>query len=526
MNLFFFLPHLGMSPIAKTLLFFGGLLVVGLPFLSGTGLLPLGMADFIFLLLITSLFSAYRPGWVFLLLVSVLPIEIVNLAPAMFGADIRPYQFLMVSIFLGLGIRFITRREMPGMPRLVPADILLALMPVGSLFAAVNAPDPGAALRFSVILFSFYALYVLCRIYIRSSEDVSRILPFVVLSGLLTALFAIFQNVFFLSGQVSGEVMPGRPNAGFPEPDWLGGFLVVIATIILGGAYRLGFRKAGASDILRTKLGISLFLGLLLVLLALVLAVSRSAWLGLFASLLVFVIFLFLRKSVRPALFSVGFFVVATIVSLLVTFRIPLTNFDLSGRAGSIGSGRQTITVSCEGIVELPEHIEDVTELAPLGCRHIYLEEISAELAFGRFVAEIDRDDPNVSIRKDIYTQSLERIREHPVLGIGWGSITETLGTDPRGAGLNASNLFLEVWLGSGLLGLAGLVGFLGSLLFVSIRDFFRTGGGFPLFLLSATVGLVVFDLFNSGILLGFVWILFGVAGSYLSREEPFTDTL
>ncbi len=526
MNLKTFLPHLGMSPIAKTLFFFSGLLFVALPLLASAEVLPFGVADFAFLLAVASLFAAYRPGWAFLLLVSVLPIETVNLASAVFGADIRPYQFLTVSIFLGLGIRFLARRPLPGWPRFGPADFLLALVPVGSLFATMNAPDTIAAFRLSLVLFSFFALYILCRIYIRSSEDAGRILPFFVLSGLLTATFAVWQNILFFSGQPSGEVMPGRPNAAFPEPDWLGGFLVVIAAIFLGGAYRLGFRGAKTSEILRTKLGISLFLGLSFVLLALVLAVSRSAWLGMLVSALLFSILPLSRRSVRPALFPTGFFVAAVIVAILLAFRVPLTDFDLSGRAGSIGSGRQTITVSCTGMAELPEHISDVVELEPLGCRHIDLEEIRTELSVGRFVAEIERDDPNVSIRRDVYSRSVSLAREHPVLGVGWGTVTGALGTDERGIGLNASDLFLEVWLGSGFLGLAGLVGFLGLLAFTALRDFLRSGGVFPLFLLSATAGFVVFDLFNSGILLGFVWIFFGVAGSYLSREEPFTDTL
>jgi len=526
MNIRFLFPYLGMSPVTKTLLLFAGFLSVILPLLPGAGLLPLGTADFVFLFSIVSLFAAYRPGWIFLLLVSVLPMEIVNLAPTAFGADVRAYQFLTVAIFLGLGIRFLAGRKMPGWPKPVPTDFLLALIPAGSVFAAMNAPDPGTAFRFSVILFSFYVLYGLCRIYIRSSEDVGRIVPFVVLSGLITSSYAVVQNVAFLSGHPAGEVMPGRPNAGFPEADWLGGFLVVIVAVFLARAYRSGSRDARMSEIFRTGTGISLLLGLPLALLALVLSVSRSAWLGTFVSAIVFAVLPLLRKSFRPALFSAGFFALSGAFAFLVAFSVPLSDFDLFGRAGSIGSGLQTITVSCDEKTELPEHIGDVAELAAFGCRHIDLEDIPSERSSGRFVTETDRDDPNVSIRKETYRKSLEFGRQHPVLGIGWGSVTDALGTDGRGTGLNASNVFLEVWLGSGILGLAGLVGFLGFLMSVSLRDFFRSGGVFPLFLLSATMGSVVFDFFNSGILLGFVWVFLGVAGSYLSREEPFTDTL
>lgn len=526
MNFFSFLPRIGMSPIAKTLLLVGGLLAIVLPIGSVSGLFPLGLSDFIFLFVITSLFAAYRPGWALLLLVSVLPIEIIDLAPDTLGLGIRPYQFLTAAIFLGLGIRFVARREMPGMPRIAPADVLLALIPIGSLIAALNAPDPGASLRLSLILFSFYAIYILIRIYIRSSEDVSRVLPFFLLSAGITALIAILQNVLFLLGTESYEVMPGRPNALFAEADWLGMFLVLFATVLLVSMYRFARDKAPTGSILSMKRSTYLILGLVLCLTALILSVSRSAWLGMIVTIIILSVLPATRGMARPAILPLTVFILSGIVALVIAFRVPLTNFDLSGRAESIGSGAQTITISCQDMTALPERIGSVAELAPLGCRHINLEEIPIELDAGRFVAEIDRDDPNVSIRRDIYFRSIDEIRAHPILGIGWGSITRSLGTDPSGTGLNASNVFLEVWLGSGLLGLIGLLGTFGYLAFVASRDFFRNGGSFPLFLISAFAGLVVFDLFNSGILLGFFWVLLGIAGSYLSREEPFTDTL
>jgi len=526
MDLWKYLPVIGMSAVGKMLLTISGTLFIVLAILSYGGVLPLGASDFAFLFLLTTLAAAYRPGWIFLLLVSVLPIEIVNLAPASFGSGIHPYQFLMVAIFVGLGIRILARRSVPSRPKLHVGDILLLLVPIGSVFATLNAPVPGATLRFSVILFSFYALYALFRIYVRSSEDIGRILPFSIMSSLLTIGVAIAQNVIFLGGKGFFEVMPGRPNGLFAEPDWLGMFLVsVFATLITAG-YFIASRSSSARECFRMKRSVFLSLGLIACLVALILSVSRSAWLGAGAVAFVAIALTFLAGRPRVAgILAVMIGGSAVLAFDLVTLA-PLTNFDLFGRAESIGSGRQTITVSCERPIALPEHVASVDELASFGCRHINLEEVGSESAAGRFVVEIDRDDPNVSIRKQIYNRSLVLGREHLVLGIGWGTIGDVLGHDERGAGLNASDVFLEVWLGSGILGLVGLLGFLLLLAIRALRDFFHLHGTFPFFLLTAFSGLVAFDLLNSGILLGFFFALLGIAGSYLFHESDFTETL
>lgn len=520
------LSRFGMTPLAALLFLAAFAVSVAVSVASVSGFLPLGTLPFLVLFLLLVLFSAYRPGWVFLLLVTVLPFETISLSPEPLPIDLRPYQLLAAAVFAGLGIRVFFRREVPKRPRFGPADISLALVPLGAFLSSVVAPDPAGAFRLAVILTSFYGLYLLFRVYVRSSEDVGRIFPFVLLSVVAASFVAIAQNAAFLSGNGSYEVMPGRPNAFFAEPDWLGMFLVFASSALVSAGYLIASPSDSLLHAIRTKRTFFLYLTLSLVGTALILSVSRSAWLGAAASLAVAVLLSSAVRRTKEAALLVLLPVAATVAALCSTVMIPLTDFDLSGRAGSIGSGLQTVTVSCGEEVGLPDRVGTVAEIEPLGCRHIDLDEIPSELAAGRFVAEIVRDDPNVSIRRDIYGRSLAAGMEHPFLGSGWGTITSVLGTDGRGTGLNASNVFLEVWIGSGLLGLFGLIGFLCLLAFRASVDFRATKGVFPLFLLSAFAGLIVFDLFNSGILLGFFWALLGVAGSYLSREEPFTETI
>ena len=125
-----------------------------------------------------------------------------------------------------------------------------------------------------------------------------------------------------------------------------------------------------------------------------------------------------------------------------------LTTFDLTDRAGSAASGQQRITVSCDTPTVLLESIADISELSSYGCRFIRLEAIDAEQAAGKFIGTVSRPDPSIEARRVISRTTFETLRSHWLFGIGWGSIGNILGTDDRGASLNASNAFLEAWLG------------------------------------------------------------------------------
>lgn len=503
-----------MTSTGKTLLAGSAILHIGLIALSLAGVLPPSTADFAFFFFLAVLASLYRPGWMFLILLALLPLETVNLAPTILGADVRPYQFLELAILVGLSVRLLSKKTLPDLPVFGVGDLLLALVPIGSFFAVLNAPSPEVSLRLSLILLSFYGLYLLSRVYLRSYDDVQRVLPFLFMSGLIVLFFALFQGLRSLAGLPAFEVMPGRPNAMFPEPDWLGGYLVALGA----GLFAFGARPRREGTGLSTF--VPLFLALTLLFSILLMSVSRSAWLGLAgAGIISLGLFASAWREARAIGRYASTLAAAFVLALALVTGIPLTTFDLSGRADSIVSGDQSITISCAQETAIPEKISSITELASLGCRHINLEEREAEQRAGRFIGVTDRPDPNVNIRKDIYQKSWDKIQEHPVLGIGWGSISLSLGSDERGAGLNASNVFLEIWLGSGIVGLFGFLGFLAVGLTHLLRAFIRSSGdpdilgeSLPVFVLSAISGLLVFDLFNSGILLGFLWVVFAIA--------------
>lgn len=514
--------------------FFGLVLIM----LANAGVLPLDPVNFIFFSFVAFLFALYRPGWTFLFFVGMIPFETANMAPVSLGIDLRPYQWLALLLFLAVMLRSALRKLPFELVRPRWFDWLLLMVPLGAFIAAINAPSPGAALKQAVILLSFGLVYAIGRIFWQSLEDVRQAIPFFISSSAVVFGYALWQNVRFLTGQESFQVMTGRPNATFSEADWLGMFAVVALGIAYFFFYLVFSKyfekiKNQKSKIKDSDQNAKILLAvgyLILTLIVLIVTVARSAWLGAFVLSAVFCLLILFSqgrsrmREMLPKAFSFGaMIVVSSAMALGLAYALHLTSFQLFNRVQSTASGLQKITVACERDIVLPEKIGNTGELAGFGCRHIDLEAIEAEKRAGMFVSEVYRNDPNVSIRKEIYGKAQKQIGEHPVQGIGWGSIATVLGTDERGAGLNASNMFFEIWLGSGFLGLAAFSLFWFGTAFAALRGFSsgeETERPFLIFILAAWTGMTVFNLFNSGILLGFFFLYLALSALILQKKS------
>ncbi len=486
---------------------------------QNTGILPpSGTGDAIFVALIVLLLALYRPTWAFFLLIASLPLEIIDLAPGVLGSHLRPYQLIALCLAVAVIVRTLMGRGRVSWPRLHLVDGLPVLLVIGGWFGVFAATDPRASLKQSLVVLSFVLVYIVSRYFLRTVRDVMRIVPFVIGSALVTIGYAFWQNVRFALGQGHYEVMAGRPNAGFTEADWLGMFLLAVCPLILVWLWRFVHDRSRSfwgsyADLVGNWFFLVLTFG------ALAITVARSAWLGALAIVIVFGAVVLIEAfrgtlSHRELLWKTGFAGSALITAVLLVIGLHLTTFPLWGRAQSTG-GMQVITISCVGSDVLPKSIQSVDELARYGCRHIDLEEVATEQSLGHLVTTIERPDPNVSVRATIYSRVLGVIREHPLSGIGWGSIGDVLGRDDRGAALNASDVFLEVWLGSGLLGLLAFLALWIWIIVAAFRRFLRSDDvderSVSLFLILSWVGLTVFDGFNSGLLLGFVWVWLAV---------------
>lgn len=503
---------------------------------------PLDVPTFFFFSFVLLLFSLYRPGWAFLLLIGALPLETISVAPSLFGGMmLRPYQWLACLLFLTVAIRLVARRLPFQLFRPRWFDALLPLLALGAFLALPNAPLFGIALKQALVVTSFVMLYFMGRIFFRTLYDVRQALPFFLGSSVVVFGFALWQNIAFLAGRESFEVMAGRPNATFTEADWLGLFaLVVIAALSVLVDYFVisRMRLHNESSVLEGEkfLQIMIVCGtavfLILAWSVLLITVARSAWLGGAVVVLVCAGALLFRQgfpSLTTSLPRTAFFVFIVSFSagaaLALTLLFHLTSFQLFNRAESTVSGLQKITVACASAdTALPYKINDLSELTQNGCRHILLEEITAEQQAGHTIQEVHRDDPNVSVRQEIYGKVSQLIKAHPFLGIGWGSVSSFLGADERGAGLNASNMFLEVWLGSGLIGFLAFVFFWLYLAWSAFRWYVETVSSeersFSLFLFVTWAGVTVFNLFNSGLLLGFFFIFLSLGALAMEHEE------
>jgi len=479
-----------------------------------TTVFPLSDVNFLFFSFVGLLFALYRPGWTFLLLIGMLPYEIINLAPENYSLTVRPYQWLLVLITISLLVRLMLKRF--PVEKFVPNrwDISIVVFGLSAFLSALMSDTRAPALKLSVILFSFVLLYFVTRIFVRSLEDLEMLLPFILSSFLVVLVYAILQNIFFLNGRESFEVMVGRPNATFSEADWLGGYIALILVLLSA----LVASKKNISQLFRYIFSVFLFFGFI----ALLITVSRSAWLATFFGI-VTILFLFAwqngvwraiidrNREVLLDMLSVKLLIfIPLVLAFFVVYFSGLSPFDLFDRSKSTATGEQKITVACDqnsGLPVLPEKIENIDQLALWHCRHIMLEEIDGEVAAGKFISTVYRNDPNIHIRANIYAKVVQVLKDKPLFGIGFGNISSLLGTDERGTGLNASNIFLEIWLGAGIIGFISFLFFWFGLGWKWLREGIKEASPLAIVFVSLWVTLTLFNLFNSGLFLGFFFV-------------------
>jgi hypothetical protein len=527
-------------------------LVVFAIWFSNAGLLPFkNIGDFAFFVILSMILAIYRPSWTFAFFVGTIMLENINLMPTSFGLALRPYQFFGFITIISLFIQFVSKRLVFSLPKMKWVDVMPIIFIIGGFLGSLVSVNRGMSLKQSIIAATFVALYYLARIYVQSLDDLKRVVPFFLSSSVVVVVYALWQNLRFLAGKNAFEVMPGRPNGTFTEADWLGVFLVFLLSMILTIIYALNKKSLVISNQSSTqqvqeasmmtddRLLITvnylkqIFLYLLLTLTAvvLILTVSRSAWIGAIIVVVGYLKFVLYDGSWKISAWQGKKFGMELVkmfglflISIGLISMLGLTKFQLGNRAVSTG-GMQKITIACTGAMDVavPQSIGSIEELGQYGCRHINLEEIDNEKNAGNVVMEVFRPDPNVGIRSRIYHQSFEQIKAHPIMGIGWGSISRVLGNDERGAGLNASNIFLEVWLGAGILGILSLVVLLLYIFIIGAKLFFRQNNELQIvsaFVLLSWSAIVFPNLFNSGIFLGFVWAYLGIAISLLNEKK------
>lgn len=507
---------------------FAGLIIV---VLQNKNELPLGRGDLVFLAILTLLMALYRPRWIFFLFIGSIAFENIILVSSFIPIQLRPYQFLGVILTAAVVILYVLKKLKFKIlkPNWLDLTVFL-LVPLGFL-AILNSPEKNFNLKNNIILLSFIILYYLIRNFIRTLNDLTKTVFFFFGSFIVVTLYGFYQVFADKFRLKSFEVMFGRPNSTFTEPDWLGIYLCFALAVLLALIFYFLRTKEKffiSKKNIVTFLDILFFFNTVLIILTL----SRSAWIG--ASAVIFFYLLIVlagdkknkRLDFKNFLREGVILIFIIFISFAAVYTGKLSKFDLIDRARSTTTSEQKITIACEDSRNIPSVIGDIGELLKYNCRHINLEEITFYKSQGKIVAEIFRKDPNVTTRGAIYQKSWKIIRQHPIIGVGFGTITQALGVDERGTGFNESNIFLQVWAGCGIL---GLMAFTGMLFYVFMHSFRKLSPVCPLerwlgcpiaknenkktlavFTTLGILAILIPNFFNAGLFMGIFW--FGLA--------------
>lgn len=554
---------------------------LSLTLLYFTGNTPFSTAGFVLLALVFFVLSLKYPRQMFWLFLSTLPLENIIISPPTLPFSLRPFQLLGLILAIALIILKIfrpakidfnilrpacLRKEFwrfklsseagagrhrqekkigPHEKYFNPLDRLLLLLWLATILALQNAPDKQLSLKLSLVLFSYLLLYWLVRNFLRTLKDLREGIWFFFLGSLTVVASAFYQMIGEKFAWPTLTVMAERVNATFTEPDWLGMYLVFIIALLLATKYTFKLLNSDEKGELSRRISdlrifnipavrvgewlLNIFLTLVFIIL--LATVSRSAWLSALIVFLAYGAILFFRKNRKEFWQELLNFLLIAFFAFFILKVFHLSTFHLSNRAASSVTGLQKITVSCQpsdSANELPAGatIKNLSELKKFGCRHINLEEISAERERGHLIKEVFRPDPNINLRWKIYRLSWQNIKKHRLFGQGLGSSGFILGNDSLGHRYNTSNIFLEVCLSTGLFGLllftllflTPLV--IASKILLSPAKSKKKNEVVATYFLLTFLAILIPNLFNSGFFLAFFWVWLATVIGYLSLDK------
>lgn len=380
---------------------------------------------------------------------------------------------------------------------------------VFSFLGLLASPEIGYSLKQIFVLASLVVLGIFWEIY---GNHKNKIFYSALASGLLLSVAAaLYQNIAFEFGWLHFEVMAARPNAFFPEADWLG---MYFALGILPFLVALANNKfTNFSQFLRNKFVFYCFTFLIIT--ALIITVARASWLVLLAEMGIIILiscYLKYRKNIRFSLgyklkitsykllsLSLLFFSLIIIPLILISF-LHLSRFNIPDRFRSIFFREHIITVA-----ENPATGEEIK---------INLEEIEQYRAGGYLIKEDYIIDENVVSREEKARGAWDIIKEHLILGSGLGATMVATNYQH-----NANNLFLEWWVCAGLGGLALIISLMAYLLMKGFL-MLKSNPQSAIIILAGTAGFIIVNLFNASIFLAFAWFYLAWLLSIVKSEN------
>ncbi len=562
-------PKLALSEGKKYLIFSLFLLFLGFLFLVGNFLSWSWLFSIYFVFfwgLVWGIIFWFDEYLGFFLLIFFLAFENFSMGEVM-GISLRPYQLAGAVLFFVLILKWLLKKnkiEFLSFSRICffcrflkkncqivsqgkyfgNFDRFVFVLPFLALISGFFSPlEKKITTKGGLLILSLVVLYWIFRNFLENNE-VRKRTPFFILWGSIPVLASGLWQAFFLRLKDNRfVVMPERINATFTEPDWLGIYLTIFLAFLLW-LRRYFFKKKinlMVGSFWAGKIAqIILWIWLVVVFFEIFLTASRSSWLGTAIVLGIYFLFWlgdFCSKKQRKTILFKEFLVIflAGAIAFGSVIFFDFSNFNFYNRATSSFSGKQEITVSCPKGTILPIEIESVEELSSWQCRHIRLEEIKTEESFGKEILKVYQPDPNVEIRKNIYQKSWQAFWKRPLLGWGMGSSSLILGKDERGAGLNSSNIFLEVFLSLGLIGgtifsLILLLPLISSIKEKLKRWFFIDKNIKKCYNLRCELAILCFagflvpNIFNSGELLALTWFMLAFGGFLFRKKYGFEE--
>jgi putative inorganic carbon (hco3(-)) transporter len=370
------------------------------------------------------------------------------LAPYEFYGDLGSFvitsnETIILAILVGFLFRY--HRGDKFNLRILVLFIPFIVMQILSLSCAVNI---GSGLKQIIRWCEFFAVFFISVNLFKNYEDFKRAVCYMIYGAIPIAFYGIYQSLIGFGGFMS-EIIPMtaeemklnmlfgtfiRAHSILVQANHLGAYLVLVIPLSFIAVYSSKSESEKSHFIKNSflikhfnKLSISLFM------ITIILTMSRSSWLALTVSYLILLVhFRFAHRNKsqnRMGLFSkpiikmFAFILSASLLCVFMVFLIP----QIKDRFASLG-------------------------------------DLKEDLASNK--------------RISFYKVGLNIIKDFPFIGVGIGNYTSIsdryapVGMDPIGSKIHLHNLYLQIGVETGLLGLLAFLLFLGSV-FAYILGFY-----------------------------------------------------
>ncbi len=347
-----------------------------------------------------------------------------------------------------------------------PFIIPLALFFIAGVMSIFIAPDKIVSLGiFKAYFFDAILFFFLFVSIVRKEKEIRGSIISVTIGAVVSSLIGLIQYFCF-----PYFLQEGRIVSLFSSPNYLSLFITPVIFL----AFYL-FKYKVNSRVMITKINFFQYLALLILVITLVFTYSRGAWLAFLISLL-FYIGLIIAKRIKQGrtIVAAGFIIGLLLVFLFITKGSYFLNIVPNDRI-------------------------------------------------------IKSDD----VRIEIWKTSLEIGRNNWILGIGLGNFQDYFGeyTSDRinyseyitPHALTPHNMFLNIWLQVGLLGLLGILGLLGAFFLCGWR-MLRANFLLSIVLLTSMVAIITQGLVDSSIwkndLMIYFWFLIGLMSVIKNKKS------